>query len=344
MPTTASKNRLLFIAVLVLCLCRFESVNANAFILPESGSWFNQSAGDRTGLNMEVQGRVLSGAYYGFDGNGNQVWLLFSGPLTLDSATGRYAFSGDLTRSMGGGCIIDCPAEGTGVEHSVEVVGRIDIDFLSRSQARFRTDQNDFQMIAPLIYGTSARQVFPGFPDVILPEFEGEWAFDFIFPGICGTSFSATVLQIGRQSVDTFPIQAVSAVREAVADRTLFNDRNSASAVTGSSHQQSITNFLTHKTPANSTVTTRCTPAIPSFTTNAELVCTVMSVEEVAMPVCEIRSTTPPEPDTPEFILSFSPADSSDSRIIGVVLATSNTNDGEPFAVGTFNANRLSYD
>ncbi len=311
---------------------------------PESGSWFNADAADRTGFNMEVQDGILSGAYYGYDGQGNQAWLLFSGPL--DFAPTGFVFSGELTRSSGGGCIVDCDNANTQSEHSVEVAGMLDIEFLGRSSARFRIDDGEFQPINVLSYGTSAQAVFPEFPEVQVHNFTGTWLLEMKFLDQCGNFEAATVVRISDQQIDqSAPGNIRFDFAESVFDASsVFT--GDMSPVTAAIQQKATVDIgLAISGSDEVTPVPQCSPAINTFPQTGELQCLVSNLlDENASPkpVCVI-SADPNSGVIPDVMLVFDPTSSSDVRIEGEARIISNNNNSF-FGAGFFTAHRLNYD
>lgn len=160
---------------------------------PESGSWFAMDDSN-TGFFMSVQNGILAGAYFGFDGDGENVWLLFNGALepvfdinTLTLQTG-WRLDTNLMQGANGGCILDCinnnpePRESTVVESIV-------LEFAGRSTATFTVGDGEPVDVFPLYFGVpafieplvDAIQIDDGSiigKDVLIvsPDLEGTWA------------------------------------------------------------------------------------------------------------------------------------------------------------------------
>lgn len=345
MRTTKGRFFLLLLMAMVCCMTAANTSASRANLFPETGSWYNPQAGDKTGLNLEVQNGTLSGAYYGYDGYGDQVWLLFSGPLRIDRM-GHFVFSGQLTRSSGGGCIIDCNAGNNNAGHSVESVGMIDIEFTGRTTGRFRVNGNEFQTIRALSYGTSAEAAFPEFPDQMLPNFNGTWAIDYIFHFFCSNPESATIFNIFEQPDGGNPMQVRYRVDETFTGPSLFvvPDMQGQTANIVQPKNDPLAGLLAGDGNNNLNPAPQCTPPAYTFFTSGELVCEVVEDEDQqSMPVCIIRANEEVPLEMDEFMFKFFPDAASDSRIGGQVLLR--WADSENFhSQGSFSARRMYYD
>ncbi len=337
------------IVMLVLLVTFWSNVSFASFrlVAPESGSWFNHEANNKTGLNMEFQGGHLSGAYYGFDGSGEQVWLLFSGRLNVNTGgSGMYTFSGDLTRSSGGGCIIDC-AGADGIPHSVETVGTIDIEFMARSLARFRVNDNEYQTIMPLTYGTAAERVFE--PELAPPlvDFTGFWTLEYDLAFFCSHPDFATVLSIrdrttlGHLSGVRYTVDETS-TGEAIFQVPQLPGLAQASSVPG----KPAVNIIGQQSSENSgdlSIGPQCTPPAYTFFLSAEMVCERVQEDGEEKAVCLIQANEEVPLEMAETVFKFYPADTSDARIEGVVMYR--FPDSEGFSAnGQFRAWKLHYD
>jgi len=110
---------------------------------PEPGAWFDP-ADPGTGLFIEVQNGVLVGTVFGFDNNGDDAWMLFSGPLVSGETVNSegveilWQLDADLNQFSDGKCFVDCT--GGRADNSGEMtttVGTIRLEVLGRAQARF---------------------------------------------------------------------------------------------------------------------------------------------------------------------------------------------------------------
>lgn len=184
---------------LSVCLILTASIFQNSFAqdnpgnpffasYPVSGTWFAMD-NSNTGFFMSVQNGILAGAYFGFDGDGQNVWLLFSGALQpLFSTEAPLLQTGwrletDLRQAANGGCIVDCNVDNN-EPHSTFLQGPIVLEFTGRSSAVV-TVNNSSMAIVPFYFGiqgfTAIRDTFtppptPGRIILTQPDLEGTWA------------------------------------------------------------------------------------------------------------------------------------------------------------------------
>jgi len=157
---------------------------ANAYPLPESGAWFDP-AEPGTGLFLELQNGTLVGTYFGFDGNGNDAWLLFTGPLVAGKTTANnddpevvWDVEANLDRFTNGRCIVDCTGgQSDNTKESSNTVGTIRLEFLGRSLARFSVDGGPMQEIVPLLFGVPGFNETPETSKLFSPVLTGRWIF-----------------------------------------------------------------------------------------------------------------------------------------------------------------------
>lgn len=124
---------------------------------PQTGAWMAMD-GSNTGFFLDIQNGILAGAYFGFNADGENVWLTFNGPLqsTFTSALDQdWSLNAPLTQGFGGGCILNC-ADADSLERNSTQVGEIVLDFAGRSSATFRINDGEPIAIVPLYFGTSA--------------------------------------------------------------------------------------------------------------------------------------------------------------------------------------------
>jgi len=145
--------------------------------VPESGPWFDP--GDPgTGFFWQVQNGTLVGTYFGFDQDGNDTWLLFSGALVPDTSHLNVVWKveADLLRFSGGKCIIDCTGgQPDNANETNQSVGTIKVEIMGRSQARFSIDGGPMQDIVPLLFGVPGFVEFPDTSPMLLPVLTGKW-------------------------------------------------------------------------------------------------------------------------------------------------------------------------
>ena len=126
---------------------------------------------------FEVQDDRIAGYYYLYDEEGTPIWYLFSATLEASDEAGiKWVAEAPLQRAENGQCL--------GCEYQPPVGEVTDIilrlEFIDRTYARFRVNDDAYQYITPLIYGTSGSPVFEPQSDYVFPEItEGFWIFAF---------------------------------------------------------------------------------------------------------------------------------------------------------------------
>ncbi len=161
--------------------------DSNAFSTPypETGAWYADD-GSRTGFFIEIQNGLLAGSYFGFDANGENVWLLFNGELTpvcsnfgnldCEIITG-WRIETSLTKSRDGGCIINCTAGTTNINPQADPIAEMVMEFSGRNAATFSIDSQTPTAIQPLYFGSPAIPLPTAQPFTRLPELTGTWVF-----------------------------------------------------------------------------------------------------------------------------------------------------------------------
>ncbi len=143
---------------------------------PETGAWFAMDDSN-TGFFLDIQNGAVGGAYFGFDDDGDNVWLLFSGQLEQLDTTGTFDWTLDapLRQGANGGCILNCNDD-QNPPHNSTAVGQIRINFTGRSTGVFSVDGSQFTPIIPLYFGTSA--IISELPTGLFaqPDVAGTWA------------------------------------------------------------------------------------------------------------------------------------------------------------------------
>lgn len=158
-----------------------EPLSTSRETFPETGAWWAVD-GSKTGFFLEIQDGVLAGAYLGFDGAGNDAWVIFSGQLSSASVSSEVTsiLEADLRRTSGGGCIVDCGQNPSAIDPETEVAGTIRIEFIERSLARFSVNGGEMQRIVPMTFGSGGFVEFPEVSDLKLPVLTGKWAGDLL--------------------------------------------------------------------------------------------------------------------------------------------------------------------
>jgi len=156
-----------------------EPVDPDRTPYPETGAWAVLQESYKSGFFFEVQDGILAGAYFGFDGDGQNIWVTFSGALMTSSLPGVSAIiEADLRQDLNGQCILNCAQAPEMPTPETSVEGTIRIEFMSRSLGRFSVDGGEMQRIVPLVWGSGGFVEFPEHSDLLLPVLTGKWAAD----------------------------------------------------------------------------------------------------------------------------------------------------------------------
>ncbi len=192
-----------------------DTDTANAFVAsyPQDGSWFAMDDSN-TGFFIDVQNGRIGGAYFGFDSDGENVWLLFNGELqglfdlTSPQIQIGWQVETTLTQSANGGCIINCN-DTNNDPVQVSDVATLLMQFEGRSHGQFSINGGEVVEMIPLYFGTSAiiSDDFAGL--TAQPDLRGVWAV-VVGSGTLNDDFSTTqinladtagIIEIGEQEV-----------------------------------------------------------------------------------------------------------------------------------------------
>ncbi len=225
-----------FLLLLALSVNAQEANDIGVFesSYPETGAWFAMDDSN-TGFFLDIQNGIVGGAYFGFDDDGDNVWLLFSGELEQLDDTGAVDWTLDvpLRQGVNGGCILNCDDDPIPPHNSTEV-GQIRINFTGRSTASFSVNGGAFIPIIPLYFGTSA--IISDLQEGLFaqPDLQGTWLLargtmvTDTDGGVVEFSISddAGIIEIGEQEVNTgSPSNPLAAgVSMVVTARILRND------------------------------------------------------------------------------------------------------------------------
>lgn len=201
---------------------------------PETGWWYNP---DRpgSGLNIEVQGGLVLGSYYGFGADGQPIWYTFSGQPDSSDTARPWAkrLEVPLFRYEAGACA-DCEyQEPTAVEDGV-----IDISFIRRNYAEVRIAGAAPQFFVPLLAGA---KLVPGSLEVgnyLVPDLGDA---DYISPGFGNSAWAFVfkrevevnselwsryggVLHIGPSRLQLGPDGELERIRAAILTRPFVPD------------------------------------------------------------------------------------------------------------------------
>ncbi len=145
-------------------------------INPVQGMWFDPDE-PGTGFTFYVQNRHLIGAYYGYEEDGEPMWLVFDGPMQPGDRDAHeiWTVQGNLVRYAGGqclGCAYQPPA-------SHETVGTVELTFTQMKNVCLQINWNQQQINRCLSageFGGVPRIVLdPDFPNIVVPSLAGEW-------------------------------------------------------------------------------------------------------------------------------------------------------------------------
>ena len=179
---------------------------------PDAGSWSSRDD-SRTGFFMEVQNGIMAGAYFGFDGDGDNVWFIFSGALQPRlqgggmTAQNGWELQTALKAFRNGGCISDCADLDDDPLQSFDSAV-ITLSFVGRSEGTFSIDGGPTQTIYLNAWANPAFAFDPQQPDQLLPSLTGTWlvAIDAAADGFSGVAGSgddddSAIIEIGERSV-----------------------------------------------------------------------------------------------------------------------------------------------
>lgn len=156
-----------------------QPMAAPIFEFPEDGAWYAND-GSFTGFYFDVQNGQLAGTYFGFDNDGENVWLTFSGELdplfdlTQPDRQIGWQLESTLMQFFNGNCILDCTApnsDGIGIVDAAS----ISFQFDGRSRGRFSVNESGVTDIIPLYFGNPARISEQAAGLTALPDLEGTW-------------------------------------------------------------------------------------------------------------------------------------------------------------------------
>jgi hypothetical protein len=162
---------------------------------------------------MEVQNGIIAGAYFGFDGDGDNVWFIFSGTLqprmeggSITSQDG-WELQTTLQAFRNGGCISDCADLD---DDPLQIFGGpvINLSFTGRSEGTFSIGGGPVRKIYLNAWANPAFAFDPQQPDQLLPSLTGTWlvAIDPAADGFSGMNDgsdndSSAIIEIGERSV-----------------------------------------------------------------------------------------------------------------------------------------------
>ncbi|GAB4125409.1 MAG: hypothetical protein Tsb0027_24400 [Wenzhouxiangellaceae bacterium] len=207
------------------------------FPYPETGAWSQQNDSN-TGFFFEIQNGRVAAAYFGFDGQGDDAWVIFAGdlePLQNDNPD-RYGWrlSATLLRFADGGCILDCQNVGDSMASNAQV-GQIVIDFTGRSVATFSVDGAESSQIVPMAFGSGGFVEFPEVSDLLLPVLTGVWIADYPIGQIGSLLFDIgerVQTGVGPDKLVSYPVSITAGATGVEDQEQVFADTIIECAVT----------------------------------------------------------------------------------------------------------------
>lgn len=134
---------------------------------PASGPWANTEQ-TGSGFLLNIQNGVLAGFYFGYDDEGNPVWLLFSGPLQPgpEDSIVQWQVEATLSRFSGGSCLECDYAPPT----DQAPAGTVLLKFFQRNHASYQFNDGQEVYMVPLLYGSAGYAHFAEVTPYLLPE------------------------------------------------------------------------------------------------------------------------------------------------------------------------------
>ena len=134
---------------------------------PHTGLWFDPQRGG-TGINIDVQDRIMAAVYYGYRDDGSPVWYVFSGELQRSEAEDAYwELEADLIETVDG----ESFTSGYRAP-DVMVAGKIRVEIMQRHLLRFSVDDGPYRRMVPQVFGSHVAQPFAPDADLLLPDFK----------------------------------------------------------------------------------------------------------------------------------------------------------------------------
>lgn len=188
---------------------------------PEDGSWFARD-GSNTGFFFDIQDGILAGAYFGFDNNNSNTWLIFNGELqplfdlTFPDKQVGWQLETTLNQILNGRCILNCSSTesnsgNTDALANNAFAGDITLQFDGRSRGRFFVDGGELTDIIPLYFGNPAIISEQAAGLTAQPDLEGTWVVvvGSAEDGEISIAESSGIIEIGEQQNELFVNPAV---------------------------------------------------------------------------------------------------------------------------------------
>lgn len=139
---------------------------------PFNGVWYNPDQSG-SGFGIDVQNGKVFGTYYGYDEQGQQLWLTFIGDLVpSDEENVMWTLDTELTQFENGSSFNSAYQFPTATQYS----GQIYVKFTQKNHAIFSVNDGQFQNIVPVVFGAQQSVDFPEHSSYSLPELKGMWA------------------------------------------------------------------------------------------------------------------------------------------------------------------------
>ncbi len=149
-----------------------EGLNNKA--LPVSGRWYNPNQSG-TGYILDVQNNYVAGLYFGYDVEGNPLWLSFQGALEVSEDSGTsWTLEVPFTKVSNGNAF-NQPYQFPDLEETEDV---IKLDFHFAHYASVQVNEGAVQHIIPANFAVSADQDFEE-TDQSFADLEGVWYYVF---------------------------------------------------------------------------------------------------------------------------------------------------------------------
>jgi hypothetical protein len=143
----------------------------------ETGNWFNPND-PGTGFSLEAQNGIVAGTYFGYENDGDPIWVNFAGLLEEDEAdSSMLRLTADLYAYENGQCIINCLDDSSNSNRELDVVGTITLEFSDRDRGQFSVNGGEFQPIEAFIFGVDTLLVSEDVPEFRVPDLSGDWVF-----------------------------------------------------------------------------------------------------------------------------------------------------------------------
>jgi len=174
---------------------------------PLNGVWYNPEQSG-SGFGIDVQNGKVFGIYYGYDEQGQQLWLTFIADLVpSDEENIMWTLDADLNQFENGTSFNSTYQFPTATDYS----GQIHVKFTQKNHAIFSVNDGDAQNIVPVVFATQSSVDFPEYSSYQLPELKGMWAatykINYLVPGPYQSfpnqwGFLPRMFEIGQKTIN----------------------------------------------------------------------------------------------------------------------------------------------